>query len=63
MAQSGSLSLQKEKTISRGFSSKVSLTFVFLLKYMTKLEESEKCVTVLDRVTHIHQQWNRLNWV
>lgn len=63
MAQSGSLSLQREKTISWGFSSKVSLTFVFLLKYMTKLEESEKCVTVLDRVTHIHQQWNRLNWV
>lgn len=30
---------------------------------MTKLEESEKCVTVLDRVTHAHQQWNRLNWV
>lgn len=30
---------------------------------MTKLEESEKCVTVLDKVTHIHQQWNRLNWV
>lgn len=63
MAQSGSLSLQREKSISRGFSSKVSLTFAFLLKYMTKLEESEKCVTVLDKVTHIHQQWNRLNWV